>query len=348
MTNFNKDKIAWCITDGSSGMISQVKGLAEALELTYVLKTVELRFPWNKLPVGILPISKIMFKDFKNDVPNESSTNLPDFIISCGKRSVYFSVYLKKLFKNKVFTIHIQNPKVSLKEFDLIVAPNHDNIKGDNVIVTDLAINHINRRMMREISEDEYHRTQIDKGLRENKKNNAAVLVGGESRNYTFDEDVIQDFSYKLCRILDPENLFMTFSRRTGKFIEEKIMRLTNNIINEKMSLGRGHLPIVFTSDINHDGYLRALAFSKIVICTGDSVSMISEAICSGNSVYIYRLPSLKNNNRIELFIETVLQKGYAREFPQEIETFVRAFPNIYKNETEEVASQIYEIYNKK
>ena len=35
MKNFNNSKSAWCLTDGSAGMISQVKGLAEALKLNY-------------------------------------------------------------------------------------------------------------------------------------------------------------------------------------------------------------------------------------------------------------------------------------------------------------------------
>ena len=37
-----------------------------------------------------------------------------------------------------------------------------------------------------------------------------------------------------------------------------------------------------------------------------DSVSMVSEAICAKKSVYLYSLPSLKVNNRIEKFNETI------------------------------------------
>ena len=66
MTNF-KNLRAWCLTDGSAGMISQVKGLAGALNLNIEQKTIDLKFPWNVLPVGILPIYSMIFKNSSLD-----------------------------------------------------------------------------------------------------------------------------------------------------------------------------------------------------------------------------------------------------------------------------------------
>ena len=43
---------------------------------------------------------------------------------------------IKKRFGNQIFNIHIQDPKVSFKHFDLIVSPEHDNLKGENIIST--------------------------------------------------------------------------------------------------------------------------------------------------------------------------------------------------------------------
>ena len=55
--NFNKLKI-WAVTDGSQGMISQVKGLAQEFGNEIIrIKTV-LRFPWSFLQPGILPTFK--------------------------------------------------------------------------------------------------------------------------------------------------------------------------------------------------------------------------------------------------------------------------------------------------
>ena len=50
---------------------------------------------------------------------------------------------LKKKYKNKIFTIHIQDPKVSPNQFDLIICPEHDNLKGENIIKTVGAIHYL-------------------------------------------------------------------------------------------------------------------------------------------------------------------------------------------------------------
>ena len=49
----------------------------------------------------------------------------------------------KEKYKDKIFTIHIQDPKVSIDKFDLIVCPEHDNLEGDNVIKTTGAIHYL-------------------------------------------------------------------------------------------------------------------------------------------------------------------------------------------------------------
>ena len=84
--NFNKLKI-WAVTDGSQGMISQVTGLSKQLSnnITYIKS--DLIFPWNKLQPGFLPIYKWIFK---NKIPTDLK---PDILVSCGRKSVYFTLY---------------------------------------------------------------------------------------------------------------------------------------------------------------------------------------------------------------------------------------------------------------
>ena len=117
---------ALLLTQGMHGMISQVEGMAKALNTDFSHKIIRLNFPWNLIPPKFSPISENLIKDkFVCD---------SKIIISCGRKSVIPSIALKKRLGKEIFTIHIQNPKVSLKHFDLIVSQEHDNIKGDNVI----------------------------------------------------------------------------------------------------------------------------------------------------------------------------------------------------------------------
>ena len=50
-------------------------------------------------------------------------------IISCGRKSVIPSIFLKKNSNKKIVNIHIQNPKSINKNFDFVVAPDHDSIR---------------------------------------------------------------------------------------------------------------------------------------------------------------------------------------------------------------------------
>ena len=123
------------LTEGLHGMISQVEGLAKALDIDFFHERVELNSFWNFIPPNFTPISKFVFK---NKVNREF-----DIIISCGRKSVIPSIYLKKNSNKKIINIHIQNPKVSLNNFDYIVSPEHDNLYGSNVINSKGAIHYL-------------------------------------------------------------------------------------------------------------------------------------------------------------------------------------------------------------
>ena len=113
------------LTQGMHGMISQVEGLAKALDLDFTHHKVELNNFWKIVPPKLTPISQNVYKKI-----NESDF---DIIISCGRKSVIPSIHLKSISTKKVSNIHIQDPKVDFNYFDFIVAPEHDGISGPNV-----------------------------------------------------------------------------------------------------------------------------------------------------------------------------------------------------------------------
>ena len=77
------------LTEGLHGMISQVEGLAKALDLEYFHERVELNSPWNLIPPSLTPKKKFIFK-------NQINYDY-DVIISCGRKSVIPSIVLKKI-----------------------------------------------------------------------------------------------------------------------------------------------------------------------------------------------------------------------------------------------------------
>ena len=99
---------ALLLTEGYHGMISQVEGIAKALKVEFQHKIVRLNWLWNYVPPRLTPFSDLILKDKQYLTRNEEF----DLVISCGRKSVVPSIILKRRNK-KIFTIHIQNPKVS-------------------------------------------------------------------------------------------------------------------------------------------------------------------------------------------------------------------------------------------
>ena len=65
----------------------------------------------------------------------------PDLIISCGRKSVIPSIILKKKIKN-IYNSYTKS-KSKFKNFDAIIAPEHDNLNGDNIYHSKGAIHYI-------------------------------------------------------------------------------------------------------------------------------------------------------------------------------------------------------------
>ena len=276
--NLNKLKI-WSVTDGSQGMISQVMGLSKQISPNIREIKIDLIFPWNKLQPGFLPIYKWIFK---NKIPHDEK---PDILISCGRKSVYFSLYCKKKY-NKLFNIHIQNPKISAKNFYYIVSPNHDNFFGSNVLNSVGALHHFKKV---------------------NKSTNSELLtciVGGDSQHYYFNYKDAYKLCDKLCKLKKSHlkiDLKVITSRRTSKPIKE--------ILNKKLK----DIATIWNGE-GENPYEEAIQSSSFFIVTSDSTSMISEAAISGRPIYIYHLPFKRKSARISNFHDEFSKIGITRD----------------------------------
>ena len=271
------NKNIWIVTDGSQGMISQANGLAQQLSYKVFNIKTELIFPWSMLQPGFLPVYRWIFKN-KIDFNNK-----PKIVISCGRKSVYFSLYLKKLFMKKIITIHIQNPKINFSKFDFIISPNHDKIDGANVIKSVGAIHQFTKKMI-ESNKYSYHSTPKD--------NLISFILGGNNRHYKFTKESILDLINKIKNLkkrYSKFNFLIISSRRTSldmiKFMKEKLDKIA-----------------YVWNGVDKNPYSFALNNSKFFVVTSDSTSMISECAFTGKPVFVYHLPFKRMSKRIESF----------------------------------------------
>ena len=58
----------------------------------------------------------------------------PRIVIGCGWRSIPFVLAIKRASRGRTFTIQLQDPRINPKHFDLVVPPEHDDLRGDNVM----------------------------------------------------------------------------------------------------------------------------------------------------------------------------------------------------------------------
>ena len=284
------------LTEGLHGMISQVEGLAKALDLDYFHEKIELNSPWNLVPPSLTPLKKFVFK-------NEINKDY-DVIISCGRKSVIPSIVLKKNCNKKVINIHIQNPKVSLQNFDFVVVPDHDSIDGTNVLISKGAIHYLT---IDEINDaKDYLVNKIEKG-----KDVITLILGGPTKYYRYSkEHIIQIFSKISKQILEKNlQLILIPSNRTP----ENIIQFAKEYFN-KSSL------IIDTVD--KQAYLSSLSLAKYIIVTCDSSSMISEAALTEKPIYVAMIPATRSDKRFQKFRNLLESMNIIRKLEYEMDTW--------------------------
>jgi len=299
------------LTEGMHGMISQVEGLAKALDLDFIHEKIELNNFWKLFPPKLTPIQSFVFK-------NKINSNF-NIIISCGRKSVIPSIYLKKKFKNKIINIHIQEPKVSLNNFDFVVVPEHDGLKGDNVLTSKGAVHYLTNN---ELDQNEnYLKARIN-----DQKKIVTLILGGPTRHYDYNNEAIDSIFSKVEQNFLKNNyqLIVVPSMRTPQRIIEK----AENYFDKDQ---------IIIPNVDKKAYLSSLKISDHIIVTCDSTSMISEAAITGKPIYVAQMPAIRNNQRFKSFFNLFESLNIIKELNNSVENWTYT----KLNETNKMANQI-------
>ena len=302
---------ALLLTEGLHGMISQTEGLAKALNFDYIHEKIELNSFWKLIPTSFTPVKKFVFK---NQIEQDF-----DVIISCGRKSIIPSLFLKKNSKKKIINIHIQNPKIALKHFDFVVCPEHDNLEGPNVLSTKGAIHYLTHEEINNSKDYLLNKLERDKDV-------ITLILGGPNKYYNYsDENMISIFSI-INRMLKEHNLQLVVipSNRTPK----KTIELSKEYFTDNRTV---------IDVVDKSAYLSSLALSKYLVVTCDSTSMISEAALTGKPVYVAMIPALRNDKRFQRFRSLFEKLNIIKILENKLETW-----NYEKlNEADRIALEI-------
>ncbi|MFH1093635.1 MAG: ELM1/GtrOC1 family putative glycosyltransferase [Candidatus Omnitrophota bacterium] len=306
------------LKDGKTGHLRQAQAVARSVfEQTSPVKIVELDVVFkNHFREKLLNLITFLFrKIIRNplsflemaltaDSFNKLEGVYADIIICTGSSTRAAGLLLGK--ENLAKTISLMRPApFSEKNFDLSIIPSHDEArKQDKVVMTHGALNMVSSVCLAQAKEKLSEYADLKKGL------NIGVLIGGDSKYYSLDVELTEKLITELKRFADEYNakILLSTSRRTPNNVDEYIKKSLKNYPRCIFK--------VFPNEKNYDFAVNGiLGASEVVVVTGESISMVSEAATS--DVYTIVLPLKKKINgkktKHEKFIDHLEKENIVR-----------------------------------
>jgi hypothetical protein len=329
--------IIWLLIDDRPGNATQVRGVAEALAeklgvafegdaSPFVEKKIEYT-SFAKLPNVVRGSTLIgVTKSTVTAIAGNAKNPWPDVVIAAGRRTGPVARWIKKASRARGFKTRIaqiMNPgKVGAAEFDLIAIPKHDceeplhnhkNAAGQKADAPNVM------RMM-----GAPHRFSQSRLAAENEYWSGimtalphpyiALFVGGATKSKPFPPALAADLGARvnaMARELGGAVL-LTTSRRTGAEAEAALRAA----ITEPHYLYVWNQPegTAQHGEPPPNPYAGYLALADVLVVTGDSVSMCSEACANPGPVYIYAPEGMVTKKHARLHRD-LYAGGYARPF---------------------------------
>ena len=293
----------WLITGGKAGMITQAKGIADALGVESILKNVAPRGIWRILaPWG--PVSPM---ERFGKPGSRFAKPWPDIAIAVGRASIPYIRRLRRETGLGCYTIVLQDPRSGPDTADLIWVPEHDTRRGPNVITTMISphgysLAHL--ETLRRHSAPDIDR--LPPPL-------VAIILGGPNAVYKFSEPDINRLAGAIRSIARLGVSFLvTASRRTPPRLLEAVRRATADAPR-----------IVWSSEENGPNpYADFLARADWFVVTADSVNMTGEVCATGRPVYVFH-PS-GGSAKFARYHKSLEALGATRPLPDDVDELAK------------------------
>ena len=291
--------LVWVLHDGKAGMASQSLGLAEATGFPFVEKTLTVRVPWAYLPprLWLAPLRAA------GEAGGPLRPPWPDLVIACGRNTAMPALAIRRASGGRTVAAQIQDPRVGRGEFDLMLVPEHDRLRGANIIVTKGALHRVTEAKLAA----ERRRFPALAAL---PRPVLGVLIGGSNRAYRLTLSRLGEIADAIAGWARESggSVVLTPSRRTG---EAGVALLRRRLAGVPASIW----------DMTGDNpYYAYLALADALLVTADSVSMVSEAAATGKPVHIVELPG--GDAKFGRFHQAMREAGITRRFAGRIESW--------------------------
>ena len=197
--------------------------------------------------------------------------------LSTGSSAAPFCFALARMTGARCATI--MTPSIlGTKPFDFAIIPEHDHpAENSNIFVTLGAPNHI-------VSENlEDSARELEGKYPATSQKRWGLLLGGDDANYRISASWFRKWLVPLLPLAREEgaDLYITTSRRTSPEAEDVLEEIFRNSDNVRM--------LLLASKDPFNPVPGMLGLCQKVLCTDDSVSMVSEAVTAGRDVALLR-----------------------------------------------------------
>ena len=299
--------ICWGLSIGVAGMLSQMRGVAQSVGFKIEFKRTRIHSPWRWLPLQLVPRRmSVLHSD------HGLTGSPPRLVIACGRHSVVPAIRLKRQWGKRILTVFVQDPIVATENFDLVVAPQHDRVRGSNVISTLGAMHHVTAGILAHERETPLARQLVREG-----RPMVSVLVGGPNKYNSYSPPAVERLVNSLRAVVETDNahLLVVTSRRTPSAVRD---RLNNAFAADHVVWNSG----------DPNPYLAALAVADFVVVTADSVSMASEATATGKPIFIQEVGVRPTAFRQRRFQRGFAEEGITRPFKGRLEEWKYRLPD--------------------
>lgn len=260
---FHEHTKVWILSDGKKGHENQSIGVVEALEIENyeIIHLKKRRFG---------SVLKYIFPTLA--VRHVPKGPFPDLVVATGQITAPITQYIK-LSSPQTFVVQMMKAIKPYDLYDVIAIPHYDKMPNlPNLVRTVGAPNRITKQKLK----DGFEKWKVV--FSHLKEKRLAVLIGGDSSRYTFDEKEAQTLVDELKSFAEAEDysMMITASRRTGL---EEYELLRKELATEEN---------FFWDDEGENPYFGLLAHADAIVVTAESISMVSEACTTGKPVYVF------------------------------------------------------------
>lgn len=220
----------------------------------------------------------------------------PDIAIASGRVTVPYLRAIKSGSRGRTFTVFLQDPRAWRGSADLIWVPEHDSLRGPNVLTTLTSPHSFGGDALTSA------RLAVDPRLAGLPQPRVAMVLGGDSGAHRFEAKDIEALAV-IARdiVLSGRGLMVTPSRRTPAALTAAIRAAVE-----------GHDAFVWDGS-GGNPYVQILSQADAIVVTGDSVNMVGEACATGAPVHVYE-PS-GGSPKITRFIDGLVAAGAVRRW---------------------------------